>query len=126
LAAAIDRLSRDYAGFYFGRFDIRTPARADFRRGRNFKVVELNGVTSEATHIYDPRNSLFNAYRTLCAQWRIAFEIGAANHARGATRTPLSVLLRLLLTSTKQPAQQNTVAQTTAGQMSCPAPDLNM
>ena len=29
------------------------------------KVVELNGVTSEATSIYDPKNSLFVAYRVL-------------------------------------------------------------
>src|SRR3990172_2241200 len=55
---AIDRLARGLNGFYFGRFDIRTASLADFQQGRNFKVVELNGVTSEATHIYDSRNSL--------------------------------------------------------------------
>jgi hypothetical protein len=49
----------------------------------NFKVIELNGVTSEATSIYDPQNSLRNAYKVLFRQWRIAFEIGEENRDRG-------------------------------------------
>jgi hypothetical protein len=95
LARAIDRISRGFPGFYFGRFDIRTPSLEDFLRGRNFKIVELNGVTSEATHIYDPAVGLFDAYRVLLRQWRLAFEIGAQNRARGARPTPLFELLRL-------------------------------
>lgn len=95
LERSIDRLSRGFEGFYFGRFDIRTPSLEDFLRGRNFKVVELNGVTSEATHIYDPAHGLLHAYNVLFRQWRIAFEIGAQNRARGARPTPLIELLRL-------------------------------
>jgi membrane protein DedA with SNARE-associated domain len=97
LGEAIDRVGRSYEGFYFGRFDIRAPSAADFRRGEDFKVIELNGVTSEATHIYDPRHSLFAAYRVLFAQWRIAFEIGARNRARGAEPTSARELIRLTL-----------------------------
>jgi hypothetical protein len=95
LGRSIDRLSRGFEGFYFGRFDIRTPSTEEFRRGRNFKVVELNGVTSEATHIYDPAHGLLYAYKVLFRQWRLAFEIGAQNRARGARPTPLIELLRL-------------------------------
>jgi hypothetical protein len=95
LERAMDRLSRGFRGFYFGRFDIRAPSPEDFRRGRNFKVVELNGVTSEATHIYDPAHGLLEAYRVLFEQWRLAFEIGARNRARGARPTPLTELLAL-------------------------------
>lgn len=90
LEKAIDRICRNYKNFYFGRFDIRTPSIEDFRRGENFKIVELNGVTSEATNIYDPKNSLFAAYRILFRQWQIAFEIGAQNAKRGAAK-PTSV-----------------------------------
>lgn len=89
LERSIDLLSRGFDGFYFGRFDIRTPSPEDFRRGLNFKVVELNGVTSEATHIYDPAHGLLYAYRVLFRQWRLAFEIGAQNRARGARPTTL-------------------------------------
>ncbi len=97
LEQAIDRISQTYEGFYFGRFDIRVSSVEDFRKGRNFKIVELNGVTSEATHIYDPRNSLAKAYRVLFQQWQIAFEIGAQNRWRAVRPTSLSKLMRLLL-----------------------------
>lgn len=93
--AAIDAISRGFPGFYFGRFDIRTPSVEDMQQGRNFKIVELNGVTSEATHIYDPGNSLLYAYRVLMQQWRIAFEIGAQNRARGVVPMTLRELWRL-------------------------------
>jgi len=83
LEEAIDRIAKNFDGFFFGRFDIRVPSRQDFVAGRNMKIVELNGVTSEATHIYDPKLSLFDAYRVLFEQWRIAFEIGNLNRARG-------------------------------------------
>jgi len=96
LERTIDELCRSFEGFYFGRFDIRVASIEEFRRGTGFKVVELNGVTSEATHIYDPRGGLLKAYRTLFEQWRIAFEIGAQNRARGFTPTPLVALARLV------------------------------
>ena len=103
LEAAIDRISKTYDGFYFGRYDIRTPCVEDFKQGRNFKVVELNGVTSEATHIYDPKNSLLEAYQVLFAQWRIAFEIGAQNRQRRARPTSLRALAGLLLDFKRRP-----------------------
>ena len=94
LEEVIDRIARTFDGFFFGRFDIRVPSRQDFRAGRNMKIVELNGVTSEATHIYDPKLSLFDAYRVLFEQWRIAFEIGDFNRARGTRPTSVTDLLK--------------------------------
>lgn len=83
LTETIDRISKTFRGFYFGRYDIRTPSVEDLMAGRNLKIVELNGVSSEATHIYDPKLTLLQAYRVLFEQWRIAFEIGSENRARG-------------------------------------------
>ncbi len=97
LTAVIDRISKTVGGFYFGRYDIRTPSVEDFMRGTNFKIVELNGVSSEATHIYDPKHSVWDAYRVLWTQWRHAFEIAASNAQRGATPTPIRVLLRQVI-----------------------------
>jgi len=96
LETRIDEISRLFEGFHFGRFDIRTPSVDDFRAGNNFKIVELNGVTSEATHIYDPRNSLIDAYRVLFEQWRLAFEIGAMNRARGVRPSTIRELFRAM------------------------------
>ena len=92
LAAAIEEVSRSIDGFYFGRYDIRGTTIEDIQAGR-FKVIELNGVSSEATHIYDPRSTLFSAYGTLFRQWGLAFRIGAANRARGVEPSRLWPLL---------------------------------
>lgn len=83
MTAAFDAISRHFAGFYFGRYDVRVPSVEDFQQGKHITVLELNGVTSEATHVYDPKNRLFRAWRDLMRQWRIAFEIGAANAEKG-------------------------------------------
>ena len=96
LEAAIETLARSVEGFHFGRFDLRAPSVDHFRAGLGLKVLELNGVTSEATHIYAPGASLLAAYRTLFEQWRLAFEIGAANVALGASPTGVRALFRLL------------------------------
>lgn len=96
LEAAIDRVSRTFDGFFFGRYDVRSASLDDFRRGA-FQVIELNGVTSEATSIYDPAYGLFDAYRTLFAQWRLAFEIGAENRERGVAPAGFAVLAKLLI-----------------------------
>jgi membrane protein DedA with SNARE-associated domain len=96
LEAAIEALARTFQGFYFGRFDLRVPSVEQFRAGLELTILELNGVTSEATHIYAPGASLLAAYRTLFEQWRLAFAIGAANVALGASATGLGALVRLL------------------------------
>ena len=95
LEAAIDRVSRTFPGFFFGRYDLRSASVDDLRRGV-FQVIELNGVTSEATSIYDPAKALFDAYRTLFAQWRLAFAIGAENRERGVAPAGLLALAKLV------------------------------
>ena len=84
LGELIDRISQCFDGFYFGRYDVRVPSEADLRAGKNLKVIELNGATSEATSIYDPAHGLWTAYRTLFRQWRILFGIAAENRRLGA------------------------------------------
>jgi hypothetical protein len=67
--------------------------------GRELRVIELNGVTSDSTDIYDPENGYFKAYGKLLRQWKLAFEIGAANRERGAAVTSLWGLARLVITN---------------------------
>jgi len=82
LEKKVDELSRKFRGFYFGRYDVRSPSESALMRG-NFLVIELNGITSEATSIYDPSSSVFRAWKTLFMQWKIAFEIGRQNSEKG-------------------------------------------
>lgn len=96
LIAAIDRIGRAVDGFYFGRFDVRAESLQAFKEG-HFAVIELNGVTSEATSIYDPANSVLAAYRVMFAQWRLAFEIGAANRARGVQPSGIRDLIAMMV-----------------------------
>jgi hypothetical protein len=95
LAERVEAISRTFSGFFFGRYDLRCESADALRRGA-FRIVELNGLSSESTHIYDPKHSLGHAYRTLFSQWRIAFEIGASNRERNAEVATWSELWRLL------------------------------
>ena len=88
----IDSISRLMPGFFIGRYDVRYANDADIRRGEKFKILELNGASSEATSIYDARNSLFRAYATLFRQWDLVFAIGAANRKLGHRPAALALL----------------------------------
>lgn len=104
LTARIDAIARALPGFFFGRFDIRYSDETRFRRGEDLAILELNGVTSESTNIYDPRRSLLAAYITLTRQWSAAFAIGKANLRAGlATPTSARELLRLIRHHSSRP-----------------------
>ncbi|MEM6795953.1 MAG: alpha/beta fold hydrolase [Acidobacteriota bacterium] len=107
LEERVERIATSYrdGGFDFGRFDVRAPSYDHFRRGEELQVLELNGVTSEATHIYDPRHSVLDAWRILARQWRLAFEIG--RHNRDAGHPPLTArqLIRLVRENRRRPRE---------------------
>ena len=96
LARRVGEIARSLPGFHFGRLDLRAPSADDLRAGRGLRVLEVNGVTSEATHIYEPGASLLAGWRTLFEQWRLAFEVGGEAVRRGARTTPVGELLGLL------------------------------
>jgi membrane protein DedA with SNARE-associated domain len=92
LRFAFDEISQRLPGFFVGRFDVRYPSDEELRAGTGFQILELNGAASEATNIYDSRNSLWAAYATLFRQWQIVYAIGAANRRRGfRPPSPLSI-----------------------------------
>jgi membrane protein DedA with SNARE-associated domain len=94
LELAVDVIARQFPGFYIGRFDVRYADVEAFLAGRDLAIVELNGVTSESTNLYDPSWSLFAAYRTLFRQWSLLYRIGYANRRRGHASTGILELLR--------------------------------
>ena len=73
----------DLGEFHYGRFDVRFDDAADLAGGEGFEIVEINGIGSEAIHVWDPRYSVREVYGALFDQQRLLFEIGAANRARG-------------------------------------------
>jgi membrane protein DedA with SNARE-associated domain len=92
LEKRIDSISQKLNGFFIGRYDIRYAKEEDLRAGINFRIIELNGAASEATNIYDARNSLRTAYRTLFRQWDLVFAIGAENRRLGTVPAKLPLV----------------------------------
>jgi hypothetical protein len=80
--------------FFFGRIDVRFASMAQLRRGLDFQVIEINGAGSEATHVWDPRTRLVDAWRAQFFHYGTAFRIGAANRRRGFAPSGVRAMLR--------------------------------
>jgi hypothetical protein len=83
LSAAIDEMCVQISGFYFGRLDVMYHTFEELERGINFSVVELNGAASEPTHIYDPKHSIWFAWKELARHITYMYEISVENHKKG-------------------------------------------
>ena len=94
LEKCVDEISQRLDGFFIGRYDLRYTNEAELRAGKNFSIVELNGASAEAASIYDARNSLWTAYRTLFRQWDLVFAIGAENRRRGCAPMTITACWR--------------------------------
>lgn len=95
LQATIERIFASIPGFRFGRLDLRCPSATALSAGGPLRVLEVNGVTAEAVHVYQPDTPLLVGYASFFKQWRLAFEIGAEQTVRGAALTGPFELLRL-------------------------------
>ncbi len=93
LTDRIEEISRTLPGFYFGRYDLIAPDTETFQRGEGLQVIELNGVSSEATSLYDPKYSYFSMVGTLLRQWKEASAIGVKLQAQGHPRMTIRELI---------------------------------
>ena len=89
-------------GLCFGRFDIMVPDLESLEKGVNLKIIELNGVTSESTNIYDEKFSIFGAWKVLLKQWSIAYRIGHEQRALGNKPSSLIKIIQQILTYRKK------------------------
>ena len=89
------RIARSVPGFHFGRIDVRFGALTALLHGEGFRLIEINGAGSEATHIWDPATSLGEAWRAEFFHFGEAFRIGAANRARGHRPSGLRAMAAL-------------------------------
>ena len=83
LSSVIDDMCLQIPEFYFGRMDLMYNTWEELEQGKNFSVVELNGSASEPTHIYDPKHSLFFAWKELAKHITYMYKISVANQKRG-------------------------------------------
>ena len=82
LEKTFDTISKTVPGFYCWRYDLKANSVEDLIAGR-FKVLELNGVISEPTRIYDPERSVWNGYKEIFRHRKIMYRISKANHRAG-------------------------------------------
>lgn len=83
LERAMDEIAGKMPGFYFGRFDLRFKDLESLQQGKGFQIIEINGASSESTHIWDANTTLREAYNALFLQFRLLFEIGLENRRKG-------------------------------------------
>lgn len=68
--------------FHYGRFDVKAKSLAELKSG-HFKIMEVNGISAEPGHIYDPRFSLEQSYRSLFWHWNKMADIAKDNKKLG-------------------------------------------
>ncbi|MFL0799051.1 MAG: D-alanine--D-alanine ligase [Agarilytica sp.] len=94
LTKKIDEIMLDFPDFYYGRLDIKFKDIASLSDGNNFVIIEVNGVSSEKTHIWDSRTSLFEAFSTLFEQYTTLFKMGYAMRELGYKIPSIRVLIK--------------------------------
>ncbi|NVK51649.1 MAG: D-alanine--D-alanine ligase [Flavobacteriaceae bacterium] len=80
LETTFNTLNREIEGWFYGRLDVKYNTFEDLENG-NFKILELNGILAEPTHIYDTNNiTYFGALKELRKHWKQLYKIARINH----------------------------------------------
>ena len=76
----LDNLNAKIEGWNYGRIDLKYNNFDELLKGENLKVIEVNGIISEPTHIYDASaGSYFKALKSIKNHWKIIYVIGVKN-----------------------------------------------
>jgi hypothetical protein len=60
--------------------DIKYTSFEDLKKGENLKIIEINGIISEPTHIYDAsKGTYFGALKVIKNHWKLIYIIGVKN-----------------------------------------------
>lgn len=85
-------------GFNFGRLDVKTESLEALKRGE-FVVIEVNGISSLPTHMFDPRYSIWDAYRIFFEHGKRLVTIAKEHRSQPMTLLPLKQILRKVKTN---------------------------
>ena len=95
LLAMIRSTLAENDSFNYGRLDIKYRNLEELYLGKQFKIIELNGVFSEPAHIYDPEFGLFAAWKVLLAHFKKLYQISLRSIKAG--NQPLSFIMLSLI-----------------------------
>lgn len=80
LRQSFDALNHQIKGWYYGRLDVKYNTLEELNRG-DFKILELNGILAEPTHIYDAgKTTYLKALKTIRKHWKQLYRIAVYNH----------------------------------------------
>ena len=97
LVQLLDHWANQLPGFYYGRFDVKYKNWEALLKGKDFHLMEINGVNAEPTHIYNPSNPIIKAYATIVYHMKIIYEISNQNRRLGIKPKPLKPFLTELI-----------------------------
>jgi hypothetical protein len=83
LAERLDHIFDDLPGFHFGRLDVKFHNIKSLMKGEKLTILEINGASSEAAHIWDRNTPLKDIFSTLLVQYRTLYEIGDLQRKAG-------------------------------------------
>ncbi len=80
LEETITILNKQIDGWFYGRIDIKYNTFEDLENGK-FKILELNGILAEPTHIYDAsKTNYLKALKEMRVHWKELYKIARINH----------------------------------------------
>jgi hypothetical protein len=97
LEMVFDRICASIPKFDYGRFDIKYATLENLYKGKGIKILELNGVNSEAGHIYGRGYGIHRAYRDVKRQFDTMFAIYRAKYMAQDQGPSLREVLRAIV-----------------------------
>lgn len=88
LVALFDKISHHSGKIFYGRYDIKCSSLEDLKKGKNYGILEFNGVHSGYGHLYHCGKTAKETYRTIFKMWNELYDICITNHKKGAKFTP--------------------------------------
>ena len=82
LERTFDKINQEIKGWYFGRLDIKYQSFEDLLQAKKFKILEINGIIAEPTHIYDAsakNASYLKAIKEIKTNWEVITKIANLN-----------------------------------------------
>jgi len=90
LEKVFDDIAMQMDGIHYGRFDMKCQSMELLKQGKDFKILEFNGIASEPAHIYDPSYSTWQAYKDIFQHWKIIFQLSKVQRKKGIEAMSLS------------------------------------
>ncbi|MGF1763164.1 D-alanine--D-alanine ligase [Aliivibrio kagoshimensis] len=94
LTARLDTIFDDLPGFHYGRLDVKFKDIDSLMDGHSFTILEINGASSEAAHIWDRKTPLKEIFNTLLFQYKTLYQIGKQQTQRGYSTPSFSELYK--------------------------------